>query len=46
MGVGGACSFKQCSQGSHIENVTFEQRFEEGEGIRHANISGNEQQVQ
>ena len=34
------------SQGSHTEKVTFEQRFEEGEGISHANISEEEQKVQ
>lgn len=34
------------SQGSHTEKVTFEQRFEEGEGIRHANISEKVQKVQ
>ena len=34
------------SQGSHNEKVTSEQRFEEGEGIRHANISEKEQKVQ
>ena len=34
------------SQVSHTEKVTSEQRFKEGEGISHANISEKEQKVQ
>lgn len=34
------------SQVSHTEKVTSEQRFEEGEGISHANISEKEHKVQ